>query len=253
MTERKAEERGTDGLLDRLKRALEAEGLVPTARKAVERLGSVLVRRFDEIVLLQDLGDEELAEPAANLQLQPLAPDALPLLAMLVEEHADIGVTTVSTMRNYLENGFHGVVFLCNNVAVGFAWWTDAEVPTDRQHPAAERLGIPLGPDEALYFDFFLEPRSRGDGTSAKFVRHLTRLLRGRGYARAYGYVDADNIGGRVLWKIIGCKDLRRCRCVRILSFFLVVDGRLYMKNGKRSRPHTFDYRRLRLPIPGLR
>ena len=169
---------------------------------------------------------------------------------MLVEKHSDIGVATLSTMRNYLENGFQGVIFVRDNVAVGFAWWTDAEVPTDRQHPAVERLGIPLGPGEVLYFDFFLEPGSRGDGTSAEFVHHLTQLLRDRGYARAYGSVDADNIGGRVLWKIIGCEDLRRYRCVRILSFFLVVNGRLYVKNGTRSRPHTFDYRRLRLPIP---
>ena len=66
------------------------------------------------------------------------------------------------------------------------------------------------------------------------------------GYTSAWGMVLETNTPARLLYRSLGWVDVGVHRTRQYFSRLLYCNGAWYIKNGLRSKPHSFDFRPLR-------
>jgi GNAT superfamily N-acetyltransferase len=99
---------------------------------------------------------------------------------------------------------------------VGHYWWVDHTA--GKRHRHVMRYGIDLADGDVYGFDYFITPRYRGNGNATTFLQCIEQELRGLGYRRVWGYVEADNTPARWLFSISGYTVVNRVQRNGMLS-----------------------------------
>ena len=110
---------------------------------------------------------------------------------------------------------------------------------------SGRRFDIQLGARDAYLFDFFIQPEHRGGGSANEFMTRIEAELGRLGYERLLGCVDVENKQARWLYRLLGWEDLRTYHCWTLLSFLLITNRALFVRNGPQDSPHGFDYRQV--------
>ncbi len=145
----------------------------------------------------------------------------------------------------YVRNGYRSLVGVVGDELVGWQWRTDATTPSDLQHPHVDRMGIELGPGDAYGFEFFVLPAWRGRGIGTSFLAVHYRALKESGYSRIVASVEHDNHRARSIFEATGYRTVRVAPGRRVFWWLLFSEGRVFLLNTRRSRPTSFDYRRI--------
>lgn len=166
-------------------------------------------------VLLKELDRIAAAPDRSGVEVVPLDESRLPGLAALNRARGRSGVDR--RFRRNLERGMHGYVGLRDGRAVGYYWWVDSEGASG--HPDLAWLGncMQIGPGDVYGSDFYVLPGERKDGTANAMLFHIESDLRGRGYERLWGYVDAGNRAARWLYSSRGYEPMGEVSSQRVL------------------------------------
>lgn len=226
----------------KIRQIYRTHGFKQTVRKSLSRAVKPVYRRFEVVITTRSFKYYPDIDSTGDLTIEPIDQRRLSTLQAFIDEHPRING---ARLLNLFRNGYRGFFAMRAGIPIGYIWWVDNQIPRERNHPDLQQFGIDLADDEVYTFDLYIEPESRGRGAATEFVRRVDHTLRERGYVRSYGNVMASNIGARVLYRILGSKDLRQHTCRRIMSFLLISDGRLLVKNTKKSPYRAIGYREL--------
>jgi ribosomal protein S18 acetylase RimI-like enzyme len=209
---------------------------------AARRCGSAFYRNVNDLVITWDLNDSRPARNDDRLSVESAGEESLADIAQLCRQHR-LPRRIYRKVHNYLENGFQGWLFKTGNETVGFIWCVDHTIPPRNNHPSLLLYEITLQPGEVYMFDNFLVPEHRGRGNANHVLEKIRVELKRRGYHKAVAYVSADNQPAVWTYRIHGWKTERKCAQHQICGMISIVNGRIFRRNNRWSRPHSFDYR----------
>jgi GNAT superfamily N-acetyltransferase len=125
--------------------------------------------------------------------------------------------------RFYLKNGYKAVALVRGGRVVGDIWYADPADPSGTSaHPDMEWLNLPAGPEEAYTFDMFLDPKERGSGAAAYLQHQALLLLKGKGFRKAFGYFQADNIPALWVHRLLKWKEIKKVYTNRFIRRWVV-------------------------------
>lgn len=238
----------------KLKKELAGKGLRETLRhRVLPRLGALVYARKDEILIGRELAGPIRFKELADVEVEVIEARHVDELVAFARRTGS--ASPPDKMGDMLRLGFRGTLARRGGEIIGHAWWVDGTVPRELAHPALERFRLALAPDETFFFDLFVAEDQRGRHTANEFWgKTLVELVR-MGYRYAYAGVAADGLPARVLHRTMGFKDIRAPEARLYLGVLLSVEGRLFLKNGPRRKPHNYDFRPLGrrqppLPVP---
>jgi GNAT superfamily N-acetyltransferase len=178
-------------MLSRIRLYIEAHGVRKALTAAGRRFRKLLHVDDRFIVLLKQLDSIVESRRAGDLRVEDLEESHLPALAELNRRRGRPQVD--KRFADSVASGFHGFVAWLGDDLVGYYWWVDSEAPVPHPDLRDLDLGIEMEPGDVYGTDFFLLEEFRGAGRAADFLCRIEQSLRGRGYRRLWGYVDAGN------------------------------------------------------------
>ena len=194
-------------VLDDLRREGRRAALGGAVRGWLAAAGSVLARQ-DDLVLVKDLSqtpDDGLPQ-RAGATVEVVTDGNFRRLAEFNERRGASRQTRKFTA--WRASGCQCLMMLRDGDVVGHYWWVGREAGARHRHVI--RYGIALEDDDAYLFGLFLDPRDRGGGNSASWLRRVEQELRGLGYARIWGMVEAHNAPARWLFATSGYRVVKR-------------------------------------------
>jgi GNAT superfamily N-acetyltransferase len=119
--------------------------------------------------------------------------------------------------RMYLRRGYRAIAVVRDGVVLGDIWYATAD-GHGKPHPHPAWFGFHLGTDGAYLFDLYVLEDVR-KAVSMPFLHHALEYLAERGYTRAYGYYDRENIPALWFHRMLGYKEFPPVVLERILIF----------------------------------
>ena len=116
------------------------------------------------------------------------------------------------------------LVAIKDEVCVGFIRWTQ-----DKNFKDLRKYNIPLAPDEAYMFDFFLFPTYRGTPVIRDIYHYAMHHLKSIGISRYYGFFYADNVPA--LWwhrTICRTEEFEKVKAHKLV-FLEMINNKLFM------------------------
>jgi GNAT superfamily N-acetyltransferase len=120
--------------------------------------------------------------------------------------------------RMYIRRGYSAIAVVRDGVVLGDIWCA-TETGPGKPHPHPGWFGFHLGTDGIYLFDLFVLEDVR-KAVSMPFLHHALKFLAQRGYTRAYGYYDRNNIPALWFHRMLGYKEFPPV----VLERFLVFD-----------------------------
>jgi len=210
-------------------------------RELGARIRAHLVQDLRDVVMTRELVEERFAQKTA---LRVLEGDRR-AVGRLCREHAELR-RLLPRCESYLDNGYRALLAEVDGRLVGHVWWHDHLVPPACAHPHLTRYRLRLEPGQVWGFDLFLVERARGGGASNDFFALFRRHLRGLGYTRVFGHVDAGNTPAVWLHKLQGYKPVRTVEARLYAGVLLRSEGQILLRNPPFGVRQKFDFRLLR-------
>lgn len=198
-------------------------------------LKKLIYSRHEEILQEIDLNKVASFPSSCKLDVHNIQRQHIPRLA-LFRKQAGIGdADPAEGLEEYLDHGCKGFVAELEGEIIGYIWWGDyyTDFSFDPQKYEYYLKEARVTPADTYGFDFFIMPIHRGQGKSLAILSTYLLALRDLGYKKNYGYVRVNNTAALWIYKIIGCKDIKRIVVRRFFLFFLFKNLRyFYDKNG---------------------
>ncbi len=119
--------------------------------------------------------------------------------------------------RMYIRRGYRAIAVVRDGVVLGDIWYSTGTGP-GKPHPHPGWFGFHLGSDGAYLFDLYVLEDVR-KAVSMPFLHHALQYLADRGYTRAYGYYDRDNIPALWFHRMLGYREYPPVVLERFLTF----------------------------------
>jgi GNAT superfamily N-acetyltransferase len=217
-------------------------GLGAAGRQALAALRARIYLDEEHILLIKQLGGSPPATGSRDVEVRVAGAGDADAIAAFSRAH--FNPTTRRHVRCFLRNGYRVFLAHRDGEIVALFWWIGAG--DDADHPDLVLHGLSLASGEAYGFALFSAPGARGGGTATTFLSGICAGLADEGYERLWGWVLADNLPARWLFRITGFRDAGRMRVRTFGSLVAVTRTGLLVRNlGLRSR-HGFGFRRLR-------
>jgi len=134
----------------------------------------------------------------------------------------------LKAIRNF-KLGYGGAALVRGNTVVGDTWYWVSDSTDDPRllHKDLRHFAFQRWARNHVYsFDIFVAPTERKGGISAAFQNQAMRLLRAKGYTKAFGFYWADNIPAHWCTRVTNkWKKLRTVNVCRFLIFTHSVPG----------------------------
>jgi len=216
------------------------------------RLAAWLVRRTlltvyarrSELLIVKRLDGRAPASPDdGGLRIRRITGADAALLTRFIERFRT--KRKAAAARAYLTNRYDGFLAFVGDEPVGYWWWVGHAVDRRHTHPCVARFGLTLAEGEIFAFDYFIAPAHRANGMAVKFLSAIYAELRRLDCRAVWGSVDADNAAARWVYNVLGNKVVRRVEGRELLSWLIVQDRRVFVRNSRWNRTHPFEHRAL--------
>jgi GNAT superfamily N-acetyltransferase len=199
-------------------------------RTAAGRLKRLLWARRRQILIRKDLTAPEPTSHRSRLDVERVGDANLEELRGFLAHQQ--GKSAARLKLRYAQGAGHiGLLARQEGRIVGHVWVAPHATPPARNHPHVTRFGLPLKPDEGYMYDMYLAPEVRGGGRGTHFLAAAHLALRAAGLRGLHGYVDAQNLPARLLYRTLGWKDGGAVSSTRVLRLLMITDGRVFVRN----------------------
>jgi GNAT superfamily N-acetyltransferase len=197
-------------------------------------LNRLLYSRYEEMLQVIDLNKVAYPSSKGKLNVSSIERKHVPMLALLRKQAGIWGSNPAKGLEIYLDHGCKGFYAELKGEIIGYVWWGDSNSKFDFDPQGYEYYfkEANLTPSDVYGFDLFITPSHRGRGNSLEILSKYLLALRDLGYKKNYGFVAIDNIAASWVYKIIGCKDVKKVVVRRILLFFVFKNLKLFFDNN---------------------
>ena len=212
-------------------------------RQTLSKISSTIYTKHTELLIVKSLDDGITSFRQDDLQILAIEKHHSRLIQQFNERHRAKDSVVASIC--YLMNDYKGFMAFFDNNLAGYWWWVSNETSPEITHPCVDRFELRLKDDEVFAFDYFIAPEFRDHGIGVTFLPLIYRELKKLGYRKAWGFVDADNVAARWVYRTLGNKVVRRIVSHEVCSLLLFQDRRVFIRNAKRNSRRSFDRRLL--------
>lgn len=211
-----------------------------TVARAIAWRCARLWQRREELVLVKNLSNHDVALPATEVETVAITDDHVPQLIDFNARYRD--AAAARRLAHYLKCGYQCFLGIREGSIIGYHWWVDESFDMSTTHPHVPRYAIGLEEGDVYCFDYYVAPEYRGGGTATAFFGGIQDRFRRLGYRRMWGVVFRSNVAARWLYSLYNHETVRSVRSYILFSLFLFSEGSVFVKQ---SRRRSFDYRRL--------
>jgi ribosomal protein S18 acetylase RimI-like enzyme len=123
-------------------------------------------------------------------------------------------------LRNNLIKGFQAFAVTKNSEVLGDLWYVGRNNLEEKcSHPDLKWLNLKLAPKEAYLFDMYIDPQKRGGGLVNYLFSRSLEALKTQGFAKVYGFYEADNFPALWMHRTMGYKEIERRKLKKLFSF----------------------------------
>ncbi|MBE0575221.1 MAG: hypothetical protein IH613_04905 [Desulfuromonadales bacterium] len=109
----------------------------------------------------------------------------------------------------YFKQGFKTFVLVKGQDIIGDVWYVNkANSRMQCIHPRVKWFGIQMGPDDVYMFDLYMKPNERGGALTTTFMAGVLKLLKDKGFTKAYGDYVVTNIPALWIHRMLGYKEM---------------------------------------------
>ncbi|RII27106.1 MAG: GCN5 family acetyltransferase [Geobacter sp.] len=120
----------------------------------------------------------------------------------------------------YLKKGYGGCAIIKDEKIVGDIWFTTPNTSAENYyHPDCKWLQISCAEDQVYTFDMFLSPDERGNNFASLLQTSALKVLRQKGFTKAYGYYWSDNVPALWVHRMGKWSEVKRLKVNRFLFF----------------------------------
>jgi GNAT superfamily N-acetyltransferase len=195
---------------------MKENGFSHAFRKALQKyinLNRVVVPTYKDLSSVQDPGKPDMIEKIEFL--------------IVNKENVDKVVSMYGVESRRLKAihnvaiGYTAFVVAVNNEIVGDIWWatTPPDIGTRPIHPDLKWLGIDCGEKDTYMFDMYVCPKQRGKAISNYLLGKALFILRERGFSKAYGYYENQNLSALWAHRVAGYTEMKKRKIRQVLFY----------------------------------
>ncbi len=123
-------------------------------------------------------------------------------------------------IRRNLGKGYRAFLLLDGRDVIGDLWYVISDDGMSKVvHPDVSMFNLNLGPEDVYMYDLYITQERRQEVGSNNLLGSALDSLKRRGYRKAFGFFETDNIPALWMHRLLGYQELPRYVLRRFLFF----------------------------------